>query len=76
MTTELTKRGADGTAVPPGAPGEGEPSGGGRSAAGAVEGAAPGFLRRYRLPLALGLLALCIYVGSILYILFGRGQLA
>ena len=35
-----------------------------------------GFLRRYRLPLALGVIALCLYAGSILYILYGRGQIA
>ena len=36
----------------------------------------PGFLRRHRLPIALGLIALCLYAGSILYILFGRGPIA
>ena len=35
---------------------------------------APGFFRRYRLPLFLAVLALCLYAGSILYILFVRGQ--
>ena len=38
--------------------------------------ARPSFLRRHRLPLALALIALCLYVGSIVYILFGRGQIA
>ena len=37
---------------------------------------APGFVRRYRLPLFLAVLALCLYAGSILYILFVRGQVA
>jgi hypothetical protein len=36
----------------------------------------PGFIRRYRLPLFLALVAICLYAGSILYILFGRGQVA
>lgn len=36
----------------------------------------PGFLVRYRLPLLLAAVALCLYVGSILYILYGRGQIA
>ena len=36
----------------------------------------PGFLRRHRLPLLLAFVALCLYVGSILYILYGRGQIA
>ena len=40
------------------------------------EPARPSFLRRHRLPLALALLALCLYAGSIVYILFGRGQIA
>ena len=39
-------------------------------------GSRPGFVRRYRLPLALGFVALCLYAVSILYILFGRGQIA
>ena len=34
----------------------------------------PGFIRRYRLPLFLAVVALCLYAGSILYILYGRGQ--
>ena len=38
--------------------------------------AKPSFLRRHRLPLALAFLAICLYVGSIVYILFGRGQIA
>lgn len=33
-----------------------------------------GFIRRYRLPLFLAVVAICLYAGSILYILFGRGQ--
>ena len=44
--------------------------------AGGEEAARPGFLRRYRLPLLLGVIALCLYAGSILYILYGRGQIA
>lgn len=32
------------------------------------------FLQRYRLPLFLAVVALCLYVGSIAYILLGRGQ--
>ena len=39
-------------------------------------GAPPSFLRRYRLPLALAVIAFCLYVGSIAYILLGRGQIA
>jgi len=31
------------------------------------------FLQRYRLPLFLAVVALCLYVGSILYILYVRG---
>lgn len=34
-----------------------------------------GFLRRYRLPIALGILALCLYGGSIVYIVLFRGQI-
>ncbi len=34
----------------------------------------PGFIRRYRLPLTLAVIAVCLYAGSILYILFGRGS--
>ncbi|MFK7892737.1 MAG: hypothetical protein AB8B63_18130 [Granulosicoccus sp.] len=37
--------------------------------------AQPGFMRRYRLPLFLGVVALCLYISSILYILFVRGPL-
>jgi len=37
---------------------------------------APGFFKRYRLPLVLAVVAVCLYVGSILYILYGRGQIA
>jgi len=36
---------------------------------------AQGFLRRYRLPLALAVIAICLYAGSILYILYGRGPI-
>ncbi|NND91093.1 MAG: hypothetical protein HKN42_09540 [Granulosicoccus sp.] len=36
----------------------------------------PGFIRRYRLPILLALVAICLYAGSILYILFGRGQVS
>lgn len=32
----------------------------------------PGFVRRYRLPLFLGLVALCLYLGSIAYIIYVR----
>ena len=35
-----------------------------------------GFLRRYRLPLTLGVLAICLYIGSIAYILYVRGPVA
>ncbi len=38
--------------------------------------AAPGFFRRYRLPLFLAVVALCLYAGSIIYILYFRGQVA
>ncbi|MBX2879786.1 MAG: hypothetical protein KTR32_07635 [Granulosicoccus sp.] len=37
---------------------------------------APGFMRRYRLPLFLAAVAVCLYAGSILYILYGKGQLS
>ena len=50
-----------------------------RSLDGAVAGSGerrPGFLRRHRLPLLLAFVALCLYAGSILYILYGRGQIA
>ncbi|ASJ71150.1 hypothetical protein IMCC3135_05185 [Granulosicoccus antarcticus IMCC3135] len=36
----------------------------------------PGFFRKYRMPLFLALLALCLYASSILYILLVRGQVA
>lgn len=36
----------------------------------------PGFFRRYRLPLFLGLVAVCLYLGSLLYIIYVRGQVA
>ena len=35
----------------------------------------PGFLRRYRLPLLLAAVALCGYAGSIVYIVYVRGQI-
>ena len=36
---------------------------------------ASGFFRRHRLPLLLAVVAACLYAGSILYILYGRGQI-
>lgn len=36
----------------------------------------PGFLRRHRLPLFLALVAVCLYAGSIIYILYFRGQVS
>ena len=39
----------------------------------AEQASEPGFIRRYRLPLSLAVIAVCLYAGSILYILFGRG---
>ena len=42
---------------------------------GETRGARGGFLRRHRLPLALAALALALYAGSILYIVFVRGQI-
>jgi|GEM_PF-1117284 len=36
----------------------------------------PGYFRRYRLPLLLAVVAVCLYATSILYILYGRGQVA
>lgn len=36
----------------------------------------PGFWRRYRMPIILGIIAFSLYVGSILYIIYGRGQIA
>ena len=36
----------------------------------------PGFMRRYRLPIFLGLLALALYGFSIVWIIFGRGMAA
>ncbi|MFK7862235.1 MAG: hypothetical protein AB8B64_25740 [Granulosicoccus sp.] len=42
-----------------------------------IDGSAqPGFIRRYRLPLTLAVIAVCLYAGSILYILLGRGQIS
>ena len=70
MTGDITGRGAREEAAS-GARGAGD----GVRAAG-EETARPGFLRRYRLPLLLGAIALCLYAGSILYILYGRGQIA
>ena len=35
----------------------------------------PGFFRRYRLPLLLAVVALCGYAGSIVYIVYVRGQI-
>jgi len=35
-----------------------------------------GYIRRYRLPLTLAVVAVCLYAGSILYILLGRGQIS
>ncbi len=35
-----------------------------------------GFFRRYRMPILLGILAVCLYAFSILYIVYGKGQLA
>ncbi len=40
------------------------------------ESQTPGFFKRYRLPLLLAVVAFCLYAGSIVYILFGRGQVA
>ncbi len=34
----------------------------------------PTFWRRYRMPIILGIIALCLYVGSIVWMVFGRGQ--
>ena len=36
----------------------------------------PGFIRRYRLPLFLALVAVCLYAGSIIYVIYFRGQVA
>lgn len=36
----------------------------------------PGFIRRYRLPLFLAVVAVCLYATSILYILYGRGEIS
>jgi hypothetical protein len=35
-----------------------------------------GYFKRYRLPLFLAVVAICLYAGSILYIMYGRGQIA
>jgi len=40
------------------------------------EATPPGFLRRYRLPLFLAVVAVCLYATSILYILYGRGSVS
>jgi|GEM_PF-3499147 len=37
--------------------------------------ARPGFLRRYRLPLFLAVVAVCLYAGSIFFIVVVRGQI-
>ena len=34
------------------------------------------FIRRYRLPIFLAIVAACLYAGSILYFVLGKGQLA
>ena len=34
------------------------------------------FFKRYRLPIMLGILAVCLYAFSILYIMYGKGQIA
>jgi len=36
----------------------------------------PSFYQKYRLPIMLGILAVSLYAFSILYIVFGKGQLA
>ena len=76
MTVDVSR--ADGSRddvrdVPAGRGGDVASSGGDREA---ERVARKGFLRRYRLPLLLGVIALCLYAGSILYILYGRGQIA
>ncbi|MDB4222468.1 hypothetical protein N9850_01760 [Granulosicoccus sp.] len=38
--------------------------------------ASPGYFKRYRLPLFLAVVAICLYAGSILYMMYGRGQIA
>jgi len=38
--------------------------------------ASVGYFKRYRLPLFLAVVAICLYAGSILYIMYGRGQVA
>lgn len=35
----------------------------------------PGFLRRFRLPIGLAIVALSLYLGSIVYIVMVRGQI-
>lgn len=40
------------------------------------ERSSQGFFKRYRLPLFLAVVAVSLYAGSILYILYGRGQVA
>lgn len=41
-----------------------------------TENTPPSFFKRYRLPILLGILAVCLYAFSILYIMFGKGQIA
>ena len=36
----------------------------------------PSFFQKYRLPIMLGILAVCLYGFSILYIMYGKGQIA
>ncbi len=40
-----------------------------------TENTSPSFFKRYRLPIFLGILAVCLYAFSILYIMFGKGQI-
>ena len=48
----------------------------GSDKAGREGDSSPGFLRRYRLPLLLAVIAVALYAGSILYILFIRVPVA
>jgi len=41
-----------------------------------TESTQPSFFKRYRLPIMLGILAVCLYAFSILYIMYGKGQIA
>lgn len=36
----------------------------------------PTFWQRYRMPIILGVIAVCLYLGSIVWMVFGRGQVA